>query len=523
MRTLVDHFGQCFKTGRVLVRVKSLLGISTVKTNIIANYLGQGWTALMGLVFIPLYIKYLGMEAYGLIGLFGVLQSWLCLLDLGLTPTLSREMARFTGGEHTAQSIRNLLRSVEVIGFAIAALTTLGIWAVSGWLASDWLKTERLPVDIVAQALAVMGAVMALRFIENIYRSSIVGLQQQVVLNLVTSVMATFRGAGAIGVLAWVSPTVTAFFIWQGFVSVATVALLAFTVYHFLPPAPARARFSLSVLRSVWHFAAGMLGITFSALLLTQVDKILLSRLLTLETFGHYVLAATVANSLSLLQGPVTQVLYPRFTELVACGEKEALIVAYHKGAQLVSVLMGSAAILLIFFGDIIMTLWTADPLLAHRVAPLLAVLALGTMLNGLMVVPYQMQLAYGWTSLAVWVNTIMVLLLVPTLFWVTPNYGAMGAAWVWVALNAGYVLFAVHFMYRRILTTEKWRWYLEDVALPLVATAVTGGVLRWVLPEDLGTLGRLISVLVAWVLGLGVASVAAPTVRGKIKVYLRR
>ena len=67
----------------------------------------------MSLAFIPLYIKYLGIEAYGLIGLFAVLQAWLVLLDMGMSPTLSREMARFTGGHHSPQSIRDLLRTLE--------------------------------------------------------------------------------------------------------------------------------------------------------------------------------------------------------------------------------------------------------------------------------------------------------------------------------------------------------------------------------------------------------------------------
>lgn len=103
-----------------------------LKRNLIANYLGQGWTALMGLVFVPLYIKYLGIESYGLIGLFAVLQAWLSLLDMGMTPTLSREMARFTGGAHNAQSIRDLLKSIEIISLAIAMLIALGIcfWLV---------------------------------------------------------------------------------------------------------------------------------------------------------------------------------------------------------------------------------------------------------------------------------------------------------------------------------------------------------------------------------------------------------
>ena len=76
-----------------------------LKKNIIANYLGQGWRALLGLAFIPLYIKYLGVEAYGLIGIFAILQAWLGLLDMGMKPALGREMARFTGGAVDAQCL----------------------------------------------------------------------------------------------------------------------------------------------------------------------------------------------------------------------------------------------------------------------------------------------------------------------------------------------------------------------------------------------------------------------------------
>src|ERR1035437_3091490 len=108
----------------------------SVRRNAIANYLGQGWRAIMGLVFVPLYVRYLGIEAYGLIGIFAILQAWLGLLDMGMRPALGREMARFAGGAHNAQSIRDLLRSIEVIGIAIAGAVALGICFASGWLAS---------------------------------------------------------------------------------------------------------------------------------------------------------------------------------------------------------------------------------------------------------------------------------------------------------------------------------------------------------------------------------------------------
>jgi len=96
--------------------------MSLIKRNLVANYLGQGWVALMGLAFIPLYIRYLGMEAYGLIGLFVLIQAWLALLDMGMTPTLNREMARFTAGAHSPQSINDLLRSLEILCFLLAPL-----------------------------------------------------------------------------------------------------------------------------------------------------------------------------------------------------------------------------------------------------------------------------------------------------------------------------------------------------------------------------------------------------------------
>lgn len=492
----------------------------SVKRNVIANYLGQGWRALMGLAFIPLYIRYLGIEAYGLIGLFAILQAWLGLLDLGLRPALGREMARFTGGAHDAQSIRDLLRSVEVIGIAIAAAVALGIGAASGWLASDWLTAKNLPVEVVAQAFAVMGGVTALQFIESIYASSIAGLQRQVLQNGVTSGMATVRGLGAVGVLVWVSPTLQAFFLWQGVISLITVAWFAGAVYRILPPAPRPARFSGAALKGIWRFAAGTLAITLLALLLTQTDKMLLSRLLTLEAFAHYALAGVVANALYMLVGPISAAFYPRFTELATRGDERALRAVYHQGAQWVTVLMGTAAVVLMLFGDRVLLLWTADPALARQVAPLMAVLALGTLCNGLMWMPYQMQLAYGWTSLAININIVAVGILVPAILWAAPKYGAIGAAWVWVTLNTGYLVFGIYFFHRRLLPTEKWRWYRQDVAIPLAAATVAAGLCRWIMPEHLGRLGEFGVLLISSGGALMAAALAAPLVRQQFARY---
>jgi O-antigen/teichoic acid export membrane protein len=471
----------------------------------------------MGLAFIPLYIRYLGIEAYGLIGVFAILQAWLGLLDLGMRPALAREMARFHGGAHTPQSIRELLRSVEVVAFASAGVIALGIWAGSDWLASDWLRAEKLPHAVVAQALSLMGVVAALGFAENVYISSLVGLQRQVVQNVVSTAMSTARGLGAVFVLVWVSPTPKAFFLWQAAIAVTSLCLSALVVYRSVPAAPRSARFSRTALLGIWRFAGGMLGITLLSILLTQVDKLLLSRLLSLEHFGYYALAGVVTSALFMLVGPIDSAFYPRFTELVTRKDEQGLTAAYHLGAQLVTVLMGSAAVVLVVFGERILRLWTGDAVLAGRVGPLVAVLALGAFLNGLMHMPYQLQLAHGWTGLTVKVNIVAVAILVPAILWIVPRQGALGAAWLWVTLNAGYLVFDIFFMHRRLLPTEKWRWYVLDVAQPIAATATAAGTCWLLMPSSLGRLGEVAVLLGASVCVLCAAALTAHRVRERV------
>lgn len=489
----------------------------SLRKNVLANYLGQGWQAVMALAFVPLYIKYLGIEAYGLIGIFVMLQAWLTLLDLGMKPALAREMARFTGGGHDAQSVWDLLRSIEIIALGIAVLIGLGIWAASSWLATNWVQPDKIPVNAVARAFTLMGLVIAVRFVENIYTSSIAGLQRQVMQNVVTSIMATLRGLGAVVVLVWLSPTIEAFFLWQCLVSLATVLVFIPIVYRILPSPPHAARFSTSALLDIWRFAAGMLGITFLSLLLMHTDKILLSRLLSLEAFGYYALAGVVAGGLYAMTTPIAAAFYPRFTELLTRQDNLLLANAYHLGAQLVTVLMGSATLMLMVFADRILLLWTGDAELTKQVAPLMIVLALGTFLNGLMWIPYQMQLAHGWTSLTVRINTVAVVLLVPAILWVVPNYGSIGAAWIWVILNAGYILIGVQFMYRRILSAEKWSWYRTDVVIPIIVAAGVAWLCRWLMPVDLGKIGELGVLLASSACVLTLTSLAAPLVREQL------
>ena len=83
----------------------------SLRRNILANYVSQLYVTAAGIVMVPLYIQYMGADAFGLVGFFTMLQAWFNLLDMGLTPTMARESARYRGGGISLLDYRRLARA----------------------------------------------------------------------------------------------------------------------------------------------------------------------------------------------------------------------------------------------------------------------------------------------------------------------------------------------------------------------------------------------------------------------------
>ncbi len=214
--------------------------------------------------------------------------------------------------------------------------------------------------------------------------------------------------------------------------------------------------------------------------------------------------------------------IYPRFTELVTRHDEKALVETYHDSCQLMAAVVIPPAFVLAVFAEPVLFLWTGDHALTATVAPILTLLVLGTLFNGFMNVPYMLQLAYGWTGFAIRMNVVAVTIIVPAILWVVPRYGAIGAAWIWITLNAGYVLIGVHFMYRRLISEQKWRWYRESVASPFVVAAVVASGLAYVLPVPEGRLDAAITVALASICVSTSVVLVLPSLRRRIMNYTR-
>jgi O-antigen/teichoic acid export membrane protein len=492
--------------------------MTVVQKNLLANFLGKGWSAAVALAFVPVYTRYLGIEAYGLVGIFSILTALVNLFDFGLSATINRELARRSAQNAGAAETRDLVRTLEVIYWSIGAVLGLAVLGASGVLASHWVRAGSLSIPTVRTSIALMAGVLALQWPLSFYGGGLLGLQRQGLWNGLVAGGATLRAVGAVVVLDRVSNTIVAFFVWQLVASGIQIAFVVAALWWKLPPGgPPRVRREL--LAPIWRFAAGMSGISVLALVLTQIDKIVLSRILPLKDFGYYALASVVSLGLYTLILPVFDAFFPRFSTLVALHDGDALRRVYHRACQLMSVLILPIAAVLAIWADRVLLLWTRDPAIVSETRTLVPILVCGTALNGVMTLPFALQLAHGWTRLTLAANAIGVVLMIPLLFLATARYGSSGAASVWLILNAGYVVFLPPLVHRRLLPGETARWYVRDVGAPMAAAAA-GAALPLLFRSDSapGPAVDLLRIAISWGLAVGAAFLTVPELRSMFR-----
>jgi O-antigen/teichoic acid export membrane protein len=487
---------------------------NSLKKNITANFAGTFWQSLMGLIFIPLYIKYMGMESYGLLGIFAILQSIFVLLDVGLGNTLTREMARLSVLMNKEQETRDLVRTLETLYWGIAVFVAIAVVSLSPIIAHHWIKAGQLSPKTIEQALLIMGFITVFQMPIGFYSGGLMGLQKQVLLNVINVCMGTLRGAGAVFILWLLSPTIQAFLLWQFGMSIINTFLFALFLRRSLPHSENKAVFQKQLLKGIWRFTAGMSGISILGVILTQLDKVILSKMLSLEMFGYYMLASVVAMNLGRLFTPFFFSIYPRFTQLVSINDQDGLKQLYHKSCQFISVLILPVAIVIAFFSYEVILLWTQNPITAEKTHLIVSIMICGTALNGLMNPPYALQLAFGWTRLPFYANLISVILFVPLIILTVTFFGAIGGATAWLVLNIGYVIFWIPVMHKRLLLKEKWRWYWQDVCLPLAACTFVAGLGRVFVREPISQYTTLLYLIIISVLTLGTTAITTPVTR---------
>ena len=409
-----------------------------------------------------------------------MLSASLAVLDAGLGAVATRESAAYIGANNQRQhEIVKLLRSIEVLLFGIAFIIGLIVAFTAPLIVKYWLNVSNELIPSATLAVCWMGLTIAIQFPISFYTGCLNGFQRQVSLNIVNIIGSTLRGGGAVLVLWLMSPSVQAYFAWQAIGAFMMLIALRVLFFRCLNEAGSIFLFSFESIKRVRHFLGGVGFINILALLLTQLDKIILSSVLPLAIFGYYSLAWMLGTLVYRLTGPVFSTYYPRITQLFEEKNREVMLSTYKQACKIMSVAVVPISLWLALFSQDILNFWTKNPTLAKEASGALSVIAIGTMFNAFMHIPYALQLAHSYTRLTLVQNTIAVILLAPLTWFLATHYNLAAAALPWLIVNAGYLIIGAPLMHRYLAVPGLKEWYIGAIFGPIFFSGLTMGLIN--------------------------------------------
>lgn len=444
----------------------------SVKWNTIANFIGLGYTTIIGIVIFPLYLQFLGAEAFGLVGFFLIMQAWMQLLDMGMSPILSRQAAQARSHNIEFIELKKLLRSFELIFFMLSLIIVLGIAAGSKWIATQWLNVASLPLTDVTSCIVLMGAAMGVRFLSGLYRSGIQGMESQVRLNISIIILATVRFVGALIILQFVTQEIVFFFIYQLVISIVELTVFFATFYHLLSPTDKLGiRIFWDTLKPLLPFAGGLAYTAGIWVLLTQMDKMILSSVLLLPEYGYFTLVAIVATGIIQISGPISQAILPRMTYLLSQNKEQDMLTLYRKSAHVMAIIVLPLTGVIAMFSTELLFAWTGDRKAAEWAGPILFWFALGNGILAISAFQYYLQFAHGKLRIHVIYNTISAIIQIPVIIYVAFQYGALGVALAWFTLKLVAFIIWTPIVHHILAPGIHWPWLLKDIAPTFLLT----------------------------------------------------
>jgi O-antigen/teichoic acid export membrane protein len=407
--------------------------------NTALSYLGQAYALVIGILIMPFYLSHLGAEAYGLIGFYAVMQAWLLLLDAGVSPSLVRQIAHHQGSSDSAAAKRIggwLMRSFELVFLPMALLCALGVYLASDWMAAHWLQAQALDPQTIVNCVILMGVMVGLRLFATLYKSGLQGLEMHVWLNNANVVIATLRYFGGLALVTWVSQDAQVFFEFQLFVALVETLIFAAKAYRHLPAPTPLSGFNWTLVKPILPFAASVSLTAVVWIVLTQLDKVLLSKVLPLAEYGYFSLVALLTTGIMMMINPLVQTLLPRMTVQVAEGRESDMHALYLGASRFVSTFLFPLAAIIAFYAEPLLFAWSGDSQAAQWGAPILFWYALGSAILAVSAFQYHLQYAYGEMRLHIWYSVISAAISVPAMVIAVYGWGALGAAVTWFLLR---------------------------------------------------------------------------------------
>jgi len=422
--------------------------MSVAFKNIIANYGSRLWSIIAVYAFTPLYIKLLGIESYGIVSFYAVVMGIITLADAGIASAIDREFAKNNSNEHKLGILFFFEKLYALICFSIIVV----IFLFSKEIGEHWLDAT-IPVGDMINYIRLIGAGVGTQLMSSIYSGALMGMQKQVRFGAIQSFGSMVKHVGVLALLFLIRQDLYTFLVWQLFCNLALILVFRASVLRYFNKTYIPIKYNHKTIPpAIWKYLSGMFFISLLNALNMQADKLVTSKLFSLENFGFYALISLLAQAPLILATPVVLSVFPYLTQSISVHQKKRLFPVFKRFCFFINAVAISITFVFIFYGKSLFTFWTHGTFIVKpvldQIGRSLSILTIGYLFIAFQQMYFYFLLAEGHTRYSKRQIFCQIILVVPLSVLFIKEWDMAGAAIAVLVvqfLGFIYLLFVVH------------------------------------------------------------------------------
>lgn len=405
------------------------IGGKLLARNTLLNLVGRVVPLLVGVVTMPYVIRHLGPDRYGLLSLAWMVVGYFALFNLGIGPATTKFVAELLGkGEFE--------KLPELVWTALLSQTCLGVvggvlLALAAPLLVD--RVLKIPPELHAQArliFLILAVALPIDFASG-SMSGVLGASQRFdLLNAIgiPSSALTYLVPVVALALGYGLPSIVLFLVLARIAGFAVVTVLCLRLY---PALGSGFRFNRRLVRSLLGYGGWVTVSSAVNPILTLFDRFLVGAVVSVAAVGFYAPPYMISTKLLILPQSLSATLFPAFSTSAGRGDDEWIRNALVRSLKLLLLIVGPAALLLIFFARPVLTLWIGAKYAAEGTLAL-QILLIGAFIMSLAYVPSNLLRGIGRPDLNAKFHLFELPLHVVLAWFLVSRFGLAGAALAW-------------------------------------------------------------------------------------------
>lgn len=438
-----------------------------------SNYGVRLWSLFSVFLFVPLYIKFLGIEAYAVIGFYALILGVISFADAGMSSAITKELS----SNSSIDRKYSIFVIIEKLYLKICLLLAGIIIVFAPSIAKYWLTSNTISNEDLAFFLQLIGLGTVLQLLSSLYFGALFGINKQVEANLIQFIWSFSKAALVVLLLILVSANLKVFFLWQIFCNIIYLLVLRIYFIKNLKYNNPNLKIILkSIPNDIIKYIGSMTLIAVISAVNSQADKIIASALLSLKVFGYYTIASNLGQIPIIMASPLAISIFPLFSSLNQNQDSLKIVISYHKATYVLSLLLMPVFISLIMYTPEVIHIWTGNaigPLWINKIVFVTRLLLLGSFFLALQFLPYYLLLSKGKTKYTIYQGVAQIILGLPMLYVLVKLLNIEGIGFTWVIINLGALIFLNIIVFSKYLHESSFmNYFINLYILPFFITS---------------------------------------------------